>query len=334
MILLTKVSIKELPLLEKSIEELLQMLPKNVQNIAMHTSKAGGKRIRPLLTLLSAQIFGKADKNIYPLCSCLELLHLASLLHDDVIDNADKRRNKPTAHTLYGKAQTILSGDALLAHSNAIIASYGDADLMQSFSSALIKTASAAFEEIEIAGNIDQGVEKYYEIILGKTAYLISTSCRMGALYAKNILKKSVTDEEVEALSLYGKELGLAFQLIDDALDFAPQEQTGKPQGGDIREAKATIPILAYYDFLVASDSQRAEEFKRKFMQTKTEIAFTQDEIDNICKEIRSHKFDELARSKAREHILNAKNHLEKLPQGSVRNIFIQLADYLDKRDH
>ncbi len=334
MILLTKISTKELPLLEKSIEELLLMLPQNVQKVAKHTAKAGGKRIRPLLTLLSAQAFGKTDKNIYPLCSCLELLHLASLLHDDVIDNADKRRNKPTAHTLYGKAQTILSGDALLAHSNAIIASYSDPDLMKTFSSALIQTATAAFEEIEIAGRLDLGIEKYYEIIRGKTAYLILSSCKMGALYAKNILKAEVSEEEVEAISLYGEEVGLAFQLIDDALDFAPQEQTGKPQGGDIREAKATIPILAYYDFLLSSNKEKAEEFKTKFMQSKTEIAFTQAEVDNICMEIRTHKFDELARIKAAEHLQNAKNHLAKLPKSSARNIFVQLADYLDKREH
>ncbi len=333
MILLTKIFTKELPALEKSIEELLYILPENIQKVALHTSKAGGKRIRPLLTLLSAQAFEKTSKDIYPLCSCLELLHLASLLHDDVIDNADKRRNRPTAHTLFGKAQTILCGDALLAHANATIASYNDAQLMNTFSSALLETASAAFEEIEIAGNLDLGEKKYYEIISGKTAYLIRSSCKMGALYAKNILKADVSDAQVEAISLYGHEIGLAFQLIDDALDFAPQEQTGKPQGGDIKEGKATLPILAYYNFLLDTNKEKANLFREQFIKTKNEEAFTQKEVNSICEEIRTQNFDELARQKAKEHLYNARKYLEILPDKPAKKIFLQFADYLDKRD-
>ncbi len=339
MILLTKVYATELLKLEKSLEELLTILPTNIQKVAFHTSKAGGKRIRPLLTLLSAQLFAKKDKEIYPLCSCLELIHLASLLHDDVIDNADARRNRPTAHTLFGKAQTILCGDALLAHANATVATYKDAALMSTFSSALLQTAAAAFEEIEIAGNLELGEEKYYEIISGKTAYLISSSCKMGALYAKNVLKADISDEEVEAIAQYGNEIGLAFQLIDDALDFAPQKQTGKPQGGDIKEGKATLPILAYYNFLLENDNKRALLFKEKFSQSlkdgnSTQNSFTQDELNTICDEIRDKSFDEIARQRASKHLQKAKQLLEILPNNETRKTFAQLADYLDKREH
>ncbi len=330
----TKIAAKELPTIEKSLEKHIDSLPAIVKPIIAHTSKAGGKRLRPLLTVLCAQIFEdkdtKCNKEIYSLSTCLEMLHLASLLHDDVIDNADTRRNKPTAHTIFGATKTILAGDALLGYGCEHVSSYKSAELISLYSTAVMKTTSGELEEISMQGSLEHGEEKYNEIIRGKTAFLLRAACKMGALYMQKVQNLAISDEEVEALAQYGEELGMAFQLIDDALDFAPEEQIGKPQGGDIREGKATIPVLAYYHSLSKED---AEIFKAKFAAAGTEKEFTQAEVEEISKIILEKQFDKLARDKALSHLENAEKCLEIFPNSKTKEILISALSYLSSRN-
>ena len=166
----------------------------------------------------------------------MEMLHAATLLHDDVLDNADTRRGKPAAHTIFNATSTILAGDAMLAHANALVAQCGDPRLCLCFSEATSRTAAGEILEIAAQHQVETTAEEYEEIIRGKTAWLIRASCQLGALRA------GADDALVEAAAAYGENIGMAFQIVDDALDFAPQSVTGKPSGGDVREGKLTRP--------------------------------------------------------------------------------------------
>ncbi len=332
----TKVFALELPRIEKHLENNILLLPKSIQDIILHTSKAGGKRLRPLLTLLSAQLIAKSsnynekiNEEIYSIASCLEMLHLASLLHDDVIDNADTRRGRPTAHTTYGNTSTILAGDALLALSCEILTKYNCPELISIYAQATLKTTEGQIEEIAYQGSLDHSNEKYCEIIHGKTAYLLKSTCLMGAMYMKKVLNAKVKDEEINALSTYGEEIGMAFQMIDDALDFALEEQIGKPQGGDIREGKATIPVIAYYNSL---DSKEKEIFREKFANYGKANSFTDIEVKEISQKIIEQGFDKLAHNEAIKHFNNAKNALAIFPNSETKDLLLAAIEYLSSR--
>ncbi len=332
----TKIFALELPKIEKHLEQNISLLPKSIQEIITHTSKAGGKRLRPLLTLLCAQLIAKSHKydkainnEIYTIASCLEMLHLASLLHDDVMDNADSRRGKKTAHTIYGNTKTILAGDALLALSCEILTKYNSPELISVYANATLKTTEGQIEEIAHQGSLDHGMEKYKEIIHGKTAYLLRSTCQMGAVYMQKMTDIDVSDEEIAHLSQYGEEIGMAFQMIDDALDFSPEEQIGKPQGGDIREGKATIPIIAYFNSL---DSTAKKNFKEKFEKAGTDQFFTEMQVKEISEEILAKGFDKLAYDEAMKHFDNARKALDIFPNSEQKNILLAAIDYLSSR--
>ena len=240
----------ELPPINKALSRAAEGLPHPVRPIARHIFEAGGKRLRPLLTILMARLLGYDKKDIYDLAVTMEMLHAATLLHDDVLDNADTRRGKPAAHTIFNATSTILAGDAMLAHANALVAQCGDPRLCLCFSEATSRTAAGEILEIAAQHQVETTAEEYEEIIRGKTAWLIRASCQLGALRA------GADDALVEAAAAYGENIGMAFQIVDDALDFAPQSVTGKPSGGDVREGKLTPPLRMYRDSL--DDAARA----------------------------------------------------------------------------
>ncbi len=325
---------KELPRIEDKLEQVFNSLPPSIHEIVNVTSKAGGKRLRPLLAVLSAQFFTNkkfdSKEPIYTAACTLEMLHLASLLHDDVMDNADTRRGKATAHTKFGNTKTILAGDGLLAKASEMLTHYNSNKLMRVFANATLYTANGQIEELAYQGSLEHGIEKYKEIIRGKTAYLLRSSCLLGAVYMQDVHTDSqVTDAEVEALGQYGEEIGMAFQMIDDALDFAPMSQTGKPQGGDIREGKATLPILAYYHSLKASEK---EIFAYKFSKAGTSEQFTEEEVSEISAKIIANSFDQVAHIEAKKHFDNAAKCLDIFENSKSKDIFLAAIDYLSQR--
>ncbi|MDR0239365.1 MAG: polyprenyl synthetase family protein, partial [Deltaproteobacteria bacterium] len=234
----------ELPAISRALDQTVDALPSSVQPVARHILDAGGKRLRPFLTVLFARLLGYRDTDIYPLAAATELLHAATLLHDDVLDEAVTRRGKPAAHMLFGIVSVILAGDALFAHTNKLVADYGDCRLSACFSEATLRTAAGEIQEIAYQRCVDQPPEIYNEIITDKTAWLLRAACEMGALRAGADLRV------LDLTTQYGLQLGMAVQLVDDALDFAPQETTGKPSCGDVREGKLTPPLRLYREYL------------------------------------------------------------------------------------
>ncbi len=309
----------ELPAINQALDALLQTLPAPVRPAASHTVNSGGKRLRPLLAVLAARLFGCQDKRVYTLGCTLEMLHAATLMHDDVIDSATTRRGKPACHTVYGTTETILAGDALLSEANACVASFGDPRLCSVFSRATADTCAGEILELHAMHNTGLTQEEYAGIIRGKTACLIRSACEMGAIFA------GAPEAGVEALRIFGENIGMAFQMVDDALDCAPEEATGKPTGGDLREGKLTPPLQMYRDAL--DDATRAS-FDKAF----EEGAFTQAEVDAICLAVRERGYDARTREEAEGYLSLARTALDAVPDAKERDILLQMADYVRDR--
>jgi octaprenyl-diphosphate synthase len=295
-------------------------IPLPVQPVARHILAAGGKRLRPFLTVLSARLLGYQDNDIYTLGVTLEMLHAATLLHDDVLDDATRRRGQPAAHTIMDVSTVILAGDALLAHANALVASFADHRLTACFSEATSRTAAGEIQEIASRGKVDLARDAYDEIVLGKTAWLLRASCEMGGIRA------GANAEAVATLATYGENLGMAFQYVDDALDTAPESVTGKPTGGDFREGKLTPPLRLYRDSLAPVPRG---EFDRMF---SAGCATDREALDTAAG-IRNAGFDRMVRREADAYLEKARQALRTFPDGPDRDILHLVADYVRDRE-
>jgi len=309
----------ELPGINRALDRAVDTLPEPVRPVARHIFDAGGKRLRPLLTVLTSRLMGNESKGIQDLAITLEMLHAATLLHDDVLDNAVSRRGKPAAHTLFDVSSVILAGDALLAGANALVASHGDTRLTRCFSEATSRTAAGEILEIAAQGRVDSTSADYEEMVRGKTAWLIRAACEMGALAA------GADDASVAAAATYGENLGMAFQMVDDALDFAPESVTGKPTGGDVREGKLTPPLRLYRDSLNAEERSAFDAAFCAGLMTEADAA-------DIAERIRQAGHDNAVRRQADEFLDAARQALETLPDRPERELMRQMADYVRDR--
>ncbi len=309
----------ELPRINAALEEAEHTLPAPVQPVAHHIFNSGGKRIRPLLLVLVARLLGCQGDNVYRLAVTLEMLHAATLLHDDVIDDAATRRGRPAAHTLFDQTQTILAGDALLACGNALVADFQNTALSRSFSQATSETCAGEILEIAAQRDPELSLEQYLAIISGKTAKLISCACEMGALLAE------ASTQQVAAAAAFGEHIGIAFQLVDDAIDFAEEGVTGKPSFGDLREGKMTYPLRCYRQHL---DSDARAHFDEQFRRA----AFIPEECRNIAESVRRLGYDRSTRDFADSYLQQAEDNLMDLPDGKERTLLREMAAFVRER--
>ena len=249
----------------------------------------------------------------------MEMLHAATLLHDDVLDDAAHRRGQPAAHTAFGVPQAILAGDALLASANAQVAEFGDPRLCRCFSTATSETAAGEILEIAAQRRVDVSAEEYAAIVRGKTAALIAAACELGALAA------GAGQAMVKDAADYGENLGMAFQIVDDALDFAPEAETGKPTGGDVREGKLTPPLRFYR--LGLAENERAA-FDAAFVCGLMSAA----DAAEISLRVREGGFDRRAREEAEDYLKAARGALLRLPDGPERQVLLEMTDYVRDR--
>ena len=310
---------QEQPRIHEALDRAVKRLPAPVREVAGYVLLAGGKRLRPLLTLTSARMYGCDEATLYDLATAPELIHVASLLHDDVLDEAESRRGKRSAHLVYGVTPTLLAGDAMLAEASRLVAACGKPAMVECLSEAMIRTVAGEAREIELQRFLAHGMEEYLDMVEGKTGWLIRASCRLGALYA------GAPESGVEALSRFGLHLGVAFQMVDDALDFADAADTGKPTGGDLREGKLTPPLMAYREWLTGAER---EDFERKFRSGDWNGA----EVEAVSRRIRAEGFDTRARELANEHLKRAEAALEDLPAGPGRELFRKALGFVRDR--
>ncbi|MBF0864779.1 polyprenyl synthetase family protein [Gluconobacter sp. R71646] len=242
-----------------------------IPQLGAHLVAAGGKRLRPLLTLASSRLCGyqstpETQRHV-GLAACVEFIHTATLLHDDVVDESNLRRGLASANAVFGNKASVLVGDFLFARSFQLMTADGSLKVM-----AILSDASATIAEGEVLQMVTQNdlstpVDRYLEVIHGKTAALFAAACRVGAVVADR------PEAEELALDRFGTNLGMAFQLVDDALDYAADQQVlGKTVGDDMREGKITLPVLAAYEAGSPEDRVFWERVIEKGEQTEADL--------------------------------------------------------------
>lgn len=225
-----------------------------LSKVVRHAVFQGGKRVRPLLTVLSARLIGTPPDTISQLAVLFEYLHAASLLHDDVIDHSAMRRGKKTAHTIWGDTPVILAGDYLHARAMFLAGACGGPQCLVVVSRAISAMIEAEFLQMQTVQEKNTSETNYFRILQGKTAALIAAACETGMLHAGG------SPAQCEAVRAYGTNLGLAFQIVDDLLDYQGDPgQTGKTVGNDFQEGKITLPLL--------HTLQRTGRDKRAFLE-------------------------------------------------------------------
>ena len=310
---------EEQPRINAVLEREIEALPESARGVARHSLFAGGKRLRPLLAVYMGRLFGCDHPDIYAMAAAIEFVHVASLIHDDVLDNATTRRGILAAHEIYTPTVAILGGDAMLAHAAGMVARIGDSYISQQFAEAVLRMATGEIDEFRFQGRLDVPQDEYLAMITGKTAWSLKVACQLPAYYA------GASEEIVAAAAAFGLEIGIAFQIVDDALDIAPSDDTGKPSGGDLRERKCTPLTKLYLETLSSED---ARLFAEKFAAG----SFSDGEVQTIIRAMRDNRLDEKTRQLADAHLEKAKKALTLLPDNKERKILSLVPDFIRNR--
>lgn len=280
----------------------------------------GGKRIRPLLVVLTARALFYSEEKHLSLAASIEMIHTATLLHDDVVDNASLRRGHPTAHTLWGNEASVLVGDFLYSRAFQCIVKLQDLKIIHYFSEAMHLIAEGEVLQLVNCRNPATTEQSYFEIIQRKTAKLFEVAAQSGAALA------NATPQQLRAMQYYGLQLGMAYQLIDDTLDFSlSAEKTGKNRGNDLLEGKLTLPVIYALQKLTGG----AERLLREAIQTKT-----QENVATILSMVESTGAIEYTASAAKKCVQEATLALQHIPDSPYRQALQNLAEFVVERDY
>ena len=288
--------------------------------VTAHLVDAGGKRLRPMLTLASARLCGYDGYDQIRLAATVEFIHTATLLHDDVVDESGQRRGRPTANLLWDNKSSVLVGDYLFARSFRLMVETGSLRVLDILSDAAATIAEGEVLQLTAAGNVETDERVYAQIIRGKTAALFAAACEVGGEIAGR------TPTEIEALRVYGDALGMAFQIADDLLDYAGDTgRTGKNVGDDFRERKLTLPVIKA---IAKADAEERRFWLRTIGQGK------QQDGDLAQAHALIAKYDTLAetRAVALGWSETARASLALFPEGEMRSLLQDLADYVVDR--
>ncbi len=254
----------ELELVERAMREQLQAAHALIPAVGEHILGAGGKRLRPLLLFLAAELCGYSGPRRVQVAAALELLHNATLLHDDVVDLGVLRRGREAANALWGNRRAVLVGDFFYASASSMIVDDGDLEVLCVFSNCIKLMAEGEIIQLQRSFDSEVSETHYYDVISRKTASLLSAACELGAIMG------GVTRAERRRLAEFGQELGLAFQLRDDALDYEADEQTlGKRTYTDLREGKITLPLLLTLKRATPAEQARISALLKEVAQSE-----------------------------------------------------------------
>lgn len=305
-------------------EQLVQLLEKRggvLKGPAEMMFRSGGKRLRPALVLLSCRLFGPQPESAIAIAAAVEMVHGASLIHDDVIDNTDVRRGQPTMNALTGNRIAVLLGDLLLCQALLAVAELDRVNLVQVVSQAVADMTAGQILELRYQGNVDTNVDQYLRMIEGKTAALMEAGCRLGALI------NQANPEQVEACGHFGRNLGMAFQISDDVLDiWGDPDKLGKPTGNDLRERKYTLPFLYAY--------QQSQKPQRDLVrQLLTKDTLDAGAMQALVQWMDQNQSRENALKLASHYIEEARQALRRTPEGPTRGSLEELLDYVMERE-
>ncbi len=291
-----------------------------IPEVTAHLVEAGGKRLRPMLTLAAARLCGYDGPYHVHLAATVEFIHTATLLHDDVVDESQQRRGRPTANLLWDNQSSVLVGDYLFARSFQLMTEPGSMRVMRILSNAAATIAEGEVLQLTAAQNLATDEEVYLQVVRGKTAALFSAATEVGGVIA------GAADDQVQALFDYGDALGIAFQIVDDLLDYQGEaEATGKNVGDDFRERKLTLPVIKA---VARADAEERAFWVRTIERGRQE----EGDLAQALALLARHDTLEETRQEAIAWATRAKAALAPLPDHELREMLTDLADYVVAR--
>ncbi len=310
----------DLKLVELQFRKDLQSDVPLIRKVGEYVLSSGGKRVRPALLLLAARLSGYTADKAVMLASVVEFIHTATLLHDDVVDSATLRRGLASANTLWGNEASVLVGDFLFSKSFSLMVGVGSLDVLRVLSHATTVIAEGEVMQLLCTGELDLTEEQYTDVIRAKTAVLMSAACEAGAILG------AATKSQQQAMADFGMDLGIAFQLMDDILDYvATEEEFGKSIGHDLEEGKITLPLIHTLRNCTASE--------RTMISSVVELdEMTLDNFRAVSGLVREYGGIEYTIKKARYYVNRCQSHLDLFDNSPVRDALINLSEYVVTR--
>ena len=308
----------DINIIERELESTIEAQSPLLRQASLHTLRAGGKRIRPVFVLLGGK-FGDYDINVIKNVAVpLELIHMASLVHDDVIDDAELRRGQPTIKAKWDNRIAMYTGDYIFARALELIGEIKDPIAHRILADTIVQLSVGEIEQIKDKYNFDQNLKDYFRRIKRKTALLIATSCQLGAVAS------GVEEKDHKNLYRFGYYVGMSFQITDDVLDFTGTEQElGKPAGGDLLQGNITLPVL----YAMNNDAIRNKIINVHENSSRTEM-------DEIITMIKQSGAIEKSLDISDRYLAKALDILEKLPQNKAKKTLRDIAKFIGKRKY
>ena len=290
-----------------------------IPEVTAHLVEAGGKRLRPMLTLAAARLCGYDGPYHVHLAATVEFIHTATLLHDDVVDESDQRRGRPTANLLWDNQSSVLVGDYLFSRSFQLMVETGSLHVLDILANASATIAEGEVLQLTAAADLATTEEIYFKVVRGKTAALFSAAMQVGGVIA------DAGEDKVKALFAYGDALGISFQIVDDLLDYGGKDAIGKNVGDDFRERKLTLPVIRA---IAAGDADERTFWKRTIGKGQQDDG----DLDRAMSILARHGAMRSTRDTALEWAEKAKAALVPIPDHDLKSMLIDLADYVVER--
>jgi len=312
----------ELSAVEDRLQEPAQDSGALLSLVASYALGSGGKRIRPALLLLAARACGADQRaRVVTLASVAEMMHAATLVHDDIVDHSTKRRGRASAAALYGSDVSVLAGDFLFSRAIQLLVADGDIRILQAFADATVAMIEGEVLQLQLLRDLRISEAEYLKIVTGKTAALMSAAARTGALVA------GAPPATTDAVAAFGLNLGIGFQLVDDALDYtAREERLGKPVGSDFREGKITYPLIHLLRTASAADRAAVEDLARGEHISDEELARLRGLVERYEGVPATMRLVD-------EYLARARALLGVLPHSPARGALHGLVDFVRERD-
>ncbi len=306
---------------EKTISETLRTENIFIQQMVDYLSGSTGKRIRPALGILSAKYCGQVTDETIALGAALEMIHVATLIHDDIIDNSEIRRKQKTLNFKWGNEISVLMGDYVFASSFYLMAKKLPKNVLSTLADTTNIICRGEISETFHRFNVGLTEAQYFDVVKEKTASLFAASCQTGAMLAEG------DDGDIENLYRFGMGIGMAFQVIDDTLDFVGKESTiGKPVMSDLREGKLTLPVIHCFNCVSADEKERLTEIILNKVKNDSDIQFLNSLIEK-------YKAIDFSVKRARLFVEDAKSALDELDEKPSKSELIYIANFLINRD-
>ncbi len=315
-----KVTQKDMELVNQTIRNSLNSHVVLIRQISEYIINSGGKRLRPMLVVLMAQAFGYKGKNHIQLAAIIEFIHTATLLHDDVVDESDMRRGNKTANEVWGNSASVLVGDFLYSRAFQMMVTIENLQVMNILANATNTISEGEVLQLLNIGNLEITEEQYYQVIKNKTAQLFEAGCELSALIS------DADNEIIKKMSAYGENLGMAFQIADDMLDYAvDNDELDKNIGDDLAEGKLTLPLI----YLLENGNEGDKKIIRDAIKSQST-----KHLKTIQKRINETPALKYTQEKANEFASLAKQQLLDLPPSDAKNALLFLCDFACHRNN